>query len=320
MRARSLDQALEQLSKGEAGILAGGTDLLGCLRDSVFSTNKLVSITRVKDLKGIIETKEGGLRIGALTSISEIAAHPLIRERYQALGQAALQVATPQLRNQGTIGGNLCQKPRCWYYRGGFHCQRKGGDTCYAFRGENQFHGIFGSDGICCYVHPSDIAPVLTALEAQVRIVGPRGTKVVPIGRFYLLPRENVERETVLETADIVTDIVIPPPAEGLVTRYRKVRVRRSWDFALAGAALALVFKGGKVERAGIVLSGAAPVPWRSRSAEEALTGHVLDHKTIERACRAAVEKAQPLRHNEYKVPLFKAILEEELTGQGRDS
>src|SRR5512139_3144288 len=156
VRAKSLDEALDQLSSPETKILAGGTDLLGCLRDQVLSADKLVSISRLAGLNSIREAPNGGLSIGALATITEVATSPIIRERWHGLSQAASEVASPQLRNQGTIGGNICQKPRCWYYRGEFHCLRKGGDMCYALGGENQFHAIFGSDSKCCIVHPSD--------------------------------------------------------------------------------------------------------------------------------------------------------------------
>jgi len=175
VRVDSLKQAIEEISSPGARLHAGGTDLLGCLRDGVLGATKLVSVTRLRDLHGIRETADEA-RIGALTTIFEIEGSSLIRERYAALAQAASEVASPQLRHQGTIGGNICQKPRCWYYRGDFRCLRKGGDTCYALQGENQYHCIFGGDR-CYMVHPSDIAPALLALNARARIVGPQGER-----------------------------------------------------------------------------------------------------------------------------------------------
>lgn len=314
VRARSLDDALEQLSSPEARIFAGGTDLLGCLRDQVFSADKLVSINRIDALKGIREVSDGGLSIGALTTITEVANNSIIGDHWHGLARAASEVASPQLRNQGTIGGNICQKPRCWYYRGEFHCLRKGGDMCYALGGENQFHAIFGSDSKCCIVHPSDTAAALVALEAVARTVGPRGKRLIPLEKFHVLPAENVEKETVLEQGEIVTEIVLPLPPKSLRSSYRKVRARRSWDFALAGVALALSFKDGRVERARVVLSGAAPVPWRSHEVEEAITGNRLDSRTIKRAAEASMRGAEPLQHNAYKIPLFQGVLTEELT------
>ena len=189
LKVKSLKEAIAQLSSKNARIHAGGTDLLGCLRDDIFGSDKLVSIGQIKALRGISQTRDGGLRIGALTTIAEIENDKAIRERYSALAQAASEVASPQLRNQGTIGGNICQKPRCWYYRGEFHCLRKGGDTCYAYDGENQFHCIFGGH-LCYIVHPSDTAPALVAFEAMAWVTGPGGTRLVPIARFHVPPGE----------------------------------------------------------------------------------------------------------------------------------
>jgi xanthine dehydrogenase YagS FAD-binding subunit len=314
VKAGSLQDVVDHLSSPGSLILAGGTDLLGCLRDHIFGADMLVSITGIDKCRGIAETADGGLRIGALSTITEIAEHPLVKERYPGLAQAAAEVASPQLRNQGTLGGNLCQKPRCWYYRGEFHCLRKGGKMCYAFGGENQYHAIFGSSGRCCITHPSDIAPALAALEAVVRIVGSEGNRLVPVDKFHVLPADNVERETVLEPGEMVTEILVPPPIAGLCSSYRKVRARRAWDFALAGVALAVVIKDGHVERARVVLSGAAPVPWRSQSVEDTITGTRLDRNTSAKAAEAAVKQAEPLQYNGYKIPLFRAVLEEELT------
>jgi len=174
VKATSVDEAVQQLAEGGARIHAGGTDLLGCLRDDVFEVDRVVSISGLEALKGVREGSDGSLRIGALTSIAEVAANPLVSERAPALAQAAAEVGTPQLRNQGTLGGNLCQKPRCWYYRGPFACMRKAGGQCFAVNGNNEGHAIFGGIG-CHVVHPSDTAPALVALGASVRLVGPDG-------------------------------------------------------------------------------------------------------------------------------------------------
>jgi xanthine dehydrogenase YagS FAD-binding subunit len=312
IKAKSLKEAFAHLSSKGAKVHAGGTDLLGCLRDDIFDADKLVSISQLKALRGISQTRDGGLRIGALTTITEVANNKIVKERYSAVAQAASEVGSPQLRNQGTIGGNICQKPRCWYYRGEFHCLRKGGDRCYAYNGENQFHCIFGGN-LCYIVHPSDTAPGLIALEAMVRIAGPGGTRMVPLGKFHVPPGENVQKETILKPDEIVTEILLPPPVKGLRSSYRKVRARRSWDFALAGVALALQFDGDKVVKARVVLSGAAPVPWRSKEVEEVITGKPLHTETIARAAEVAVKNAKPLKQNGYKIPLFRGMIEEEL-------
>jgi xanthine dehydrogenase YagS FAD-binding subunit len=313
IRPDKLDQAVAQMQAGNAAIHAGGTDLLGCLRERIIKSEKIVSISGLEKLRGVRKTVEGGLRIGALTTITGIAEDPLVRKKYPGLAMAASEVASPQLRNQGTLGGNLCQKPRCWYYRGEFHCLRKGGSQCYAIGGENQFHAIFGHDNICVITHPSDTAPVLSALGAKVQVIGPGGGRNIAVAGLHVPPRDDVRAETVLGQDEIITHVDIPPPPAGLYTSYRKVRARRAWDFALAGAALALVMDGDRVARASIVLSGAAPVPWRSREAEQALAGNTLSDDTIDKVCRAATAGAKPLRENRYKVPMFQGMLEEEL-------
>jgi xanthine dehydrogenase YagS FAD-binding subunit len=312
VRPSSVREAVKHLSSDGARLHAGGTDLLGCLHDHVFGAAKLVSISKIRAHRGISRTAEGGLRIGALTTIAEVAEDPTVKALYPGLTQGASEVASPQLRNQGTIGGNLCQKPRCWYYRGEFHCLRKGGERCYAVGGENQFHCILGGD-LCYIVHPSDTAPPLVALDASVRVVGPRGTQTAPVEHFHVLPSQDPQRETVLEPDEIVTEILLPPPQPGLKSSYRKVRARQAWDFALAGAALAMVVRDGKVEHARVVFSGVAPVPWRAREVETYLMGKPLTEETAAKAADIAVQKAEPMEQNGYKIPLLKAVVEEEL-------
>jgi xanthine dehydrogenase YagS FAD-binding subunit len=313
VNAASLEEAVEQLAADDARVHAGGTDLLGCLRDEVFDTDRVVSISGLDALMGVRATPEGGLRIGALTPIADVAAHPVIRERFSVLAQAASEVGTPQLRNQGTLGGNVCQKPRCWYYRGPFDCRRKGGERCFAVGGNSEGHAIFG--GMRCHiVHPSDTAPALMALGATATVAGPRGTRGVAMEDFFVLPRNDPTRETVLEQGEIVTELVLPSPGDGLRSSYRKVRGRRSWDFALAGVALAVrMASNGTVQEARVVFSGVAPVPWRSAPVERVITGEALTDDVVRLAGEVAVESAQPMRDNEYKVRLLRAILEDEL-------
>ena len=311
-RPDSLKKASERAAAAGAVIHAGGTDLLGCLRDGVFSADMVVSISALKDLKGVRKNADGSIRIGALTTIAEVARNPVLKAAYPGLCQGASEVASPQLRNQGTIGGNICQKPRCWYYRGEFHCLRKGGERCFAEDGENHYHCIFGGDG-CYIVHPSDTAPNLVAAGAQVTISSIDGQRTVAIENFFVLPEEDYTVETVLAPGEIVTEIVLPPPPAGLKTSYRKVRARRSWDFAIAGAALALRFDGPVVKDARVVLSGAAPVPWRSRPVEKAIVGAELTDDAIAKASEAVVDGAEPMSGNGYKIPLFKGVIAEEL-------
>jgi xanthine dehydrogenase YagS FAD-binding subunit len=312
IRARSLDEAIRYLSLDGARAHAGGTDLLGCLRDRVFDVTTVVSIAELKELRGIGEIPAGGLRIGSMTTIAEVARNPVIRSKYRALSMAASEVASPQLRHQGTIGGNLCQKPRCWYYRGEFLCLRKGGDQCYAVEGENPYHCIFGGEN-CFIVHPSDTAPALVALQASVTIAGPNGRRTVAVENFYMSPSQDYTRETVLEPTEIVTEIVLPPPLEGLRSSYRKVRARRTWDFALAGVALAIVFTEDQASDSRVVLSGAAPMPWRSAEAEKVVKGSRLDRGRAATAAEAAIKNAEPMEQNGYKIPLFRGLIEQQL-------
>jgi xanthine dehydrogenase YagS FAD-binding subunit len=315
-RTASIKEATAAASQPEARILAGGTDLLGCLRDGVFPASRLVSINGIKDLRGIRPRAGGGLRIGALTTLTEIAENRQILESYAALAQAALAVGSPQLRNQGTLGGNLCQRPRCWYFRGDFQCLRKGGETCFAVAGQSQMHCILG--GYACYmVHPSDIAPALVALDAKVGVTGRRGTRQMPLASFFVLPKASLVKENVLEPGDVVTEVLLEPPQSGTRGAYRKVRERGSFDFALAGAAIVLAMAEGKVKTARVVLSGVAPVPWRSAEAEQALVGKPLDAATAEAAASAAVKDAAPLGENGYKVPMVRGVLEETLMAMG---
>ena len=311
-RPETLDAALALLEDEDARIHGGGTDLLGCLRDRVFTTDTVISLGAILGLRGITATSDGGLKLGAMTPVAEIADNDDVAGRFSALADAAAVVASPQLRNQGTIAGNLCQKPRCWYYRGDFHCLRKGGEMCYAYEGQNQYHCIFGGD-LCYIVHPSDTAPALAALGAVCRISGPASDRSVAVENFCVPPSEDPRRETVLEPGEIVTEIVVPPPATGMRSSYRKVKARQAWDFALAGVALALVFDHDTVTSADIFLSGAAPVPWRAKAAEEAVVGTTLDASAIEKAAAATVAGAEPLELNGYKVPMFRGLMAEQL-------
>jgi xanthine dehydrogenase YagS FAD-binding subunit len=310
-RPTSLREALSHLAAPAATPLAGGTDLLGCLRDGISANRNLVALSGIRELHGIHSLADGGLRLGAMTTLAELAASPLIRERYRALAQGAEAAASPQIRNQGTIGGNLCQRPRCWYLRGGFQCRKVGGDICFAIDGENEYHCIFGGSK-CFVVHPSDTAPALAALDARLRIVGLHENREVPISSFFLLPTEDCTKENILRPREIVTAILLPPPT-GLQSSYRKVRARAAWDFALAGVAVAIRLAGRRVECAHIVLSGVAPVPWRAEAAERSLVGEDLNEVSASRAADASVSGAEPMSQNGFKIELVRGLVEEAL-------
>jgi xanthine dehydrogenase YagS FAD-binding subunit len=274
--------------------------------------DRIVSISGIKELRGIAPKTDGGLKIGALTTIAEIAVHAGINEKYAALAQAAANVASPQLRNQGTIGGNLCQRPRCWYFRGDFQCARKGGNLCYALDGENQYHSIFSS-GSCFYVHPSDTAVALTALQAQVLVAGPAATRAIRLESFFVDPGKDVTKETVLAPNEVLTEIHLPVLTGKVRSSYRKIRARQAWDFASASVAIVLQFADENVSAARIVLGGVAARPWRVEAAEKLLIGKKLDPATAAAAAKAALDGAMALRDNEYKIRMAQGAVEESL-------
>jgi xanthine dehydrogenase YagS FAD-binding subunit len=273
-----------------------------------------VSVSALSELRGIHETSDGGLRLGALVTLSELAKSPLVTERYPLLARAAASAASPQLRNQGTLGGNLCQRPRCWYFRGDFPCLRKGGDVCFAMAGESHYHAILGGDG-CYAVHPSDTAPALVALRAQVHTVGPDGRRTRSLESLFVSPSQDPTRETALEPGELLAEVLLPPPWPGLRGTYRKLRERGAWDFALVGIAVALRTAGQSVEDARVALGGVAPIPWRSRPMENALIGRPLAPETAAVAAATATEGAEPLEHNGYKLPLLRGAAEDALLG-----
>lgn len=303
--ARDAADAGRMLAEGaeQARVIAGGTDLLGELKEGVISPAKLVSLAGITRLRGI-EAGDEGARIGAMTTLSELAAHPHIRANYAALAQAAKSVATPQIRNVGTLGGNLCQRPRCWYYRSPlFDCRKKGGAECFAHNGMNKFHAIFGG-GICPAVHPSDTAVALVALGADVELAASDGERALAAENFFALPEADARAENVLQAGEIVTAARLPAPAAGLRSVYLKAKERQAMDFALASVALAAIVRGDRIERARIALGGVAPVPYRARAAEDALAGMRLPDVDDAEIGRLAVHNAEPLRDNGYKVRL----------------
>ncbi len=310
VRAGSVDEAIKALGSKGARLHAGGTDLLGCMHDEVFQVDKVVSIGRIKELKGIAAKPDGGVKIGALTTIAEVAANAAIAGKYTVLANAAAEVGSPQLREQGTIGGNLCQRPRCWYFRGDFHCARKGGDTCYAVEGENQYHAVFSS-GPCFFVHPSDTAVALAALQAQLTIAGPSGGRSVKIENFFVSPDKEITKENVLAQDEIITEIHLPPLGGKVRSSYRKIRSRRAWDFALVSVAAVLRFDSEKVTSARIVLGGVAGYPWRVGAAEKLILGKKPDAAAAAAAGEAAMQGANPLEDNAYKVEMVRGAVEE---------
>lgn len=312
-RPATLKEALTRLGKdhGKVALLAGGTDLLGEMKDDLLAPERLVSITQVRELQGIRPTR-AGLRIGASTRIAEIVESNAVQEQAPLLAMAAERVGTPQLRNMATLGGNLCQRPRCWYFRNNYPCFKRGGDRCYAVAGENEFHAIL-EGGPSYIVHPSDTAPALIALGATVRIAGARGERAVPLEKFFVTPRQNVRRENILLPDEVLTAVEVPRAPVGSKAIYVKEMVREIWDFAVCSVAAMVTLKDGVIEDARIVLGGVAPFPYRAAKAEAALRGKALDDAAAAAAGEAAVEGARPLSKNGYKVPLTRAVVKQAL-------
>ncbi len=283
-------------------LLAGGIDLLTELKEGLIQPQRIVNLKSVSGLKDI--GGSGDFKIGALVTLADLAANKEVRSKYPAIAEAAESVGSPQIRNVGTVGGNLCQRPRCWYYRDAeVHCLKKGGDRCYAVEGENEYHAILGG-GPCHIVHPSDLAPALIALDAQVEIFSNGKTRKMPLGEFFQLPRDNVYSENVLKDGEIVTAVTLPKAMAGWKSSYYKIKERESFDWALASAAVAMEMKGTLVTKARVVLGGVAPIPWRSQEAEKMLEGKNLSTEQALQAGVAAVANATPMSGNAYKEKL----------------
>jgi xanthine dehydrogenase YagS FAD-binding subunit len=313
VKPATVADAVRELGRSwaDAKILAGGIDLLGELKEGIIAPQRIVNIKGISGLRYIRFSEKEGLRLGALVTLEEIETHQVIRQRYTALAEAAHSVGTPQIRNVGTIGGNLCQRPRCWYYRDEHtKCLKKGGPMCFAYNGENKYHAILGG-GPCYIVHPSDCAPALIAFGASVTVVSPREQRTVPLEEFFVLPSRRLDHETILEPDEIVTEIQVPAPAPNTRSTYLKFKERDSHDFAIVGAAVVMRLRGKVCEDVRIVLSGVAPIPWRSPEAEAVLKGKAITPELAEQAGKAAVAKAQPLSQNAYKVPLTQAIVKQ---------
>ena len=288
-----------------AKIIAGGCDLLNLVKGQVLKPEYLVSLKTVGDATRVIQNTRPGLRIGAMATIREVETHAVIRERYTALAEAAAVVASPQIRNVGTIGGNICQRPWCWSLRRGFPCLKNGGDVCYSAAGENKYNAILGG-GPSYIVHPSDTAPALVALGAQVTIAGPgrRNRKTVPLEQFFVLPKVAPDKENILQPGEIVTELLVPAPAPATRSTYLKISERGAWDHAIVSAAVAVTKRGDVCQAARIVLGGVAPIPWRVPQAEQLVTGVPIDARTANAAAEAALAGAVPLAHNAYKIRL----------------
>lgn len=305
VNATTIDQALGATTD-TSSFKAGGVDLLDLMKDGIASPQRLVNIREISGLDKISED-EGGLRIGPLVTLTEIEEHSVIQKKYAALSQAASRIATPQIRNMATIGGNLVQRPRCWYFRSeDFHCRKKGGTHCFAQDGENDYHAIF-DNRVCAIIHPSGVAVPLVALNGRVEITTKKGKREVALEEFFVSPVHNVRRENILEPGELITAIFVP--ASDARNMYYKQGEKESFDWPIADVAVALAMQGSRCSQASIVLGGAAPYPYRAKAAEAKLKGNEITEGTARAAAEAAMANAMPLEKNAYKIPIFEAII-----------
>ena len=314
----SLSEAVALLSAphADAHLIAGGSDLLDEIKEGIISPGHVVSLASVPDLAGIVETAEG-LSIGAMTTIADVAAHPVIRTAYTALAEASGGLATPQIRNVGTLGGNLNQRPRCWYYRHPLiPCLKKGGDRCYALAGNTKYLCVTGGDR-CYIVHPSDTAVALSVFEAFITISGANGSRTLPIAEFFVGPDVDITRETALEPGEVVTGVTLPRPADlgagGQPPRslYLKAREREAGDFALVSVAARLAVSDGIVQQAAVALGGVAPVPYRASAVDEYLTGRAVADVDAAYAGSLSIPDARPMTDNGYKVVMANNLVKQ---------
>jgi xanthine dehydrogenase YagS FAD-binding subunit len=308
-------QKLLQQHGDEGWVMAGGLDSFDWLKDRIKKPKVLVDLSGIDELKGIRAAGDG-LEIGAMTTLTEIANHPEIKAKYSVLSDAVAVVASPQIRNQGTLGGNVSQDARCWYYRAGWPCYRAGGNLCYADTpvGRNREHAIFGADR-CVAVHPSDSAPALIALDAKFVIQTAKGERTVDAEDYFLGPDIDITRLNILQPGDLLTAIRIPSAWAGAKFYFEKVRDRNVWDFPLMNVASAMVLNGGNIDRIRIAVSAVAPKPMRLKPVEDAVRGKPADATTGEMAGRLAVQGAVPLQFNAYKIPLMRNLVKRAIGG-----
>jgi xanthine dehydrogenase YagS FAD-binding subunit len=301
--------ALLGTSWSDAQILAGGTDLISMMKDFVASPKRVVNIKGISELSGIAKTSTG-VRIGAAVTLDELSMHPIIRGEFPSLIAAALGVASPQIRNMGTVGGDLCQRPRCWYFRSGHGLLAMQDGKSLVLDGENRYHAIFGG-GPAYFVSASSLGPALAALGAQVKIASPSGVRSVTAEKFFVIPKTADAREIDLHPNEIVTEILIPASSTKNATY--EVRHKEALDWPLATASVALKMSGSKVSSARIVMGHVAPTPWEASAAEKSLAGKSIDEASAEKAAEEAVQGAQPLSQNGYKVQLAKVAVKRAL-------
>jgi xanthine dehydrogenase YagS FAD-binding subunit len=300
----------------DAWAMAGGLDSFDWLKDRIKKPKYVVDLSGVDELKGIRTASDGGLEIGAMTTLTEVVNHPVVKEKFAVLAQGAELAASPQIRNQGTIGGNVSQDARCWYYRAGWPCYRAGGNICYADTptGRNREHAILGADR-CVAVNPSDSAPALIALDAKFVVRTPKGEKVVDAEDYFIGPDIDITRLNMLKPGDLLTAIRIPSTWAGAQFYFEKVRDRNVWDFPLLNVASAMKLSGDKIDQIRIAVNGAAARPLRLKAVEDAVRGQQRSAATGEMAGKLAVNGAVPLQFNGYKIPLMRNLVKRAVSG-----
>ena len=289
--------------------MAGGQDLLARMKDYIDTPDRVVNVKDALDAT-VTTTPDGGVKIGAAMKIIDLFDNAQVRRLYPAVNLAAIEIGTPQIRHQGTVGGNVNQRPRCWYFRNEeFVCYKKGGSRCFAVNGENQYHAIFGNEGPSHIVHPSSLAVPFMAYGAKFRVVGPNGEREVPASDFFTMPTlQNVMKENILGDEELLTHVILPAPGN-VRTGHYEVRYKASHDWPLAFATVVMTMNGTRIGSARVVLGAVAPVPWRSKPAEAALAGKTLDEAAAAAAADAAVSEAKPMSGNEYKVQIAKTAV-----------
>ncbi len=327
MNATSVAEAVSALKSGPATTdpddaarpIAGGQDLLTTMKEYITRPTRVVNLKSIRGLDKIESDGKGGLRIGALVTLNQLEEDTNVRRSFPGLAEAAHSVGTPQIRHLGTVGGNLCQRPRCWYYRlEEVVCLKKGGSECYAATGENKYHAIFGG-GPSYIVHPSDLAPMLVALGASVNVTGGDGKRTIALDKFFTLPSDgNLRRENVLKNDEIITDVIVPASKFAANSTYLKFKERDSMDFAMSAVAAAVAMGSDKtVSEARIVLGGVAPIPWRVPKAEVAVIGKAMNKDLLAEVGKVALQGAEPLAKNAYKIPLTQTLVRRALAKVG---
>lgn len=307
---KKINEVYAYLKEPGSQIKAGGIDILDLMKEGLAMPERLVHIRSLEDLHYIKQDGRRGIVIGPTVTLHELATHEKLQDQFKVLSQAAAGAATPQIRNVATLGGNLCQRPRCWYFRSAdFNCTRKGGDRCYAIDGENQYHAVFGNDEGCVIVHPSATAVALTALDAKLKIASEKSEREIPISDFFVMPSKNIKKENVLEHGEWITEIIIPPLSPGWVSFYYKQKEKQSFDWPIAEVAVVMHLNEGKCTDARIVLGAAAPIPWRIKKTEALLKGNLITKELAQIAVEASMKDASPLSKNDYKIQVFKTVI-----------